>query len=56
MAEELPDMLETPGREWEGWLTREGEAVAECAEALSWLEQAKLVKPEEQKVLQALRA
>ena len=56
MAEELPDVQETHEWEWEGWLSREGEVVAECAEALSWLEPPKLVKPEEHKVLQALQA
>lgn len=44
MAEELPNVQETHGWKGEGWLTREGEAVAEYAEALSWLEQPKLVK------------
>lgn len=41
-------MQETQGWKQEGQLTREGEAVTECAEALSWSEQPKLVKPEEQ--------
>lgn len=31
VAEKLPDVQETHGWEWEGWLTREGEVVAECA-------------------------
>lgn len=55
VAEKLPEVQDTRGWEREGWLTKAGE-VAECAEALSWLKQPKLVKPEEHKVLQALQA
>lgn len=31
VAEELAAVQETHGWEWEGWLTREGEAVVKCA-------------------------